>query len=114
MPGKSEHRNSRTHPGPLFSIIPPIYHIGHDELSIIKPNLTSYCLLDRGLLLSLYEAGESPVSSPLSNPPYVRQHDADGRRITDVGCAADGAQGLDNDRPCLREVDQGCATRGWK
>lgn len=39
------------------------------------------------------EASEGAVSPPLSDMAHVRQHDADGRRVADVGRAVMGYKG---------------------
>lgn len=56
------------------------------------------------------EACEGGISTPVSDAPHVRQHDAIGGRTPHVGSAADGPQGLGHDHPRIREMDANCGS----
>ncbi|AJF00166.1 hypothetical protein [Pandoraea apista] len=45
------------------------------------------------------------IQKPISNPTHIRANDAVGGRTPDVGGEANGACGLDDDRPRLRPMD---------
>lgn len=59
------------------------------------------------------EKNGCPVPAALPDPSHVCLDDALGRRASDVGCPADGAQGLDDDRAHLWSLDA-CSERAGR